>query len=197
MEFIPTETTLAEMLITPPRTTLEEDIEIKITNVISIINNVLGTQAPEDINAILAHNDYNANVIKGCKLLTVSDENLNEIELESKRQALNYVAKLRARFRIEQQVGDTLDQIASISKRQASDERILFRLFLHVTGKKIMDTDTIDRYASYIEPIIDAADANMVVDRIDLEDEIEMIGRLIQEKDAITSIIQQYKEELK
>lgn len=126
----------------------------------------------------------------GLPLIDEPDEALTEIEITLKTQVLNYIYKLNARYRIEQEVGDTQDLIADLSKRLALLERMLLRLFLDRANLYPLSDDILTRYGQYALPLIQTADDNIPIDRIDLEEnEVEMISKLTQKNQQIMNIV--------
>lgn len=130
-------------------------------------------------------------IIDGLNNISVPDSELTATQITNKNTVLNWIYKLNSRFRIEKEVGDSYDLIADLSKRIALLERMLLRLFLHVTGDYTMIGEIVSRYSTYAMPIIEAADAGYTVDRIDLEDETTMITTLEQRRQTIAQIVKE------
>lgn len=131
-------------------------------------------------------------VKNGINYIDINDTELNEEQLAQKKVVTDYIYKLKARNRIEAEVGDIYDLLADTSKRVALLERMLLRLFLDYTGDYPMLDEIKQRYGAYAQPLIEAADAGYAIDRIDLEkDEVAMITRLSERNQLIKDIIKE------
>lgn len=202
------------------RESSDETLESKISNIQKIINDVIiliTESLPKSSNnlnyktdktdlilsiwkyMIKNHPDLiDPKTIDGFNNLTTQDEQLNDEQKRNKWDLQNWINKLNARNKIEVEIGDTLDQLADVSKRVAILERALMRLFLHVVGQYDMVDDIKQRYSSYMLPIIEAADNNITIDRIDLENEETLMQNLLLKNQKIIDIIKtEYLDKIK
>jgi len=97
--------------------------------------------------------------------------------------------KLNARFEIDKNVGDLYDLVADLSKNVNVLERLLLRFYLHYTGIKQMDQEYIDKYTGFCSNYIELVDNGTFVDRADLEDDTEMISKLLGRRMQIGQIV--------
>ena len=105
------------------------------------------------------------------------------------KETLRNHYKYNARNLIEQNVGDDKDLVADISKRLDILERGLVRLIAHVLGGTKMTEEYKTRYLNYAEKIISLVESEAYVPRADLEDEEELVARLIERQNAIGQIV--------
>lgn len=129
----------------------------------------------------------------GLTNLLVNNSNLTEIQIENKNIVQKWINKLKARFRIEAEVGDIYDLVADLSKRIAITERFTMRHFLDYVGEYAMNSTFKATYAYIMKPQIEDVDSGKAIDRSDLQDSSEMITELESRRTKIKDAV---KEEM-
>jgi len=128
----------------------------------------------------------------------VEDPNKNEILAEEYKEVLKREIKENAREIIAEEVGDDKDLIADLSKRLDIIERGFVRLLAHILGGTQMTPEYISRYLNYAETIIAMVENEQYKPRADLEDESQLIQKLITRQNIIGQIVKEhYFDELR
>lgn len=127
----------------------------------------------------------------GLTNLLIDDINLNETEIANKNKVITWVKKLKARHRIEAEVGDIYDLHADLSKRVAIIERLAMRHYLDYVNEYTMVQQYKDAYTQIVKPQIEAIDGGAILDRADLLDTSEMITELSTRRGKIKDIVKE------
>lgn len=114
---------------------------------------------------------------------------LNDVELARQAAAEKLVKKLRARFRINAEVGDAQDLLADVAKRLAMLERMVMLMAHEQLNGVAIDQATKDLFMALVKNYVDGISADTLKDRIDLEDTAELFNRLGARATAIAGII--------
>lgn len=130
------------------------------------------------------------------KTLTSPNENLSVEQIEKKKEAQKIIAKLKARYRIEAEVGDIYDLLADARTEVNYLTGMLLRLILFVIEDVPIPEQTLAGYLEHAYGFINAVDNNEYKDRSDLEDPRVKIPKLMGGNIKIANIIADYKEEL-
>lgn len=141
------------------------------------------------LNPDIVHPD----IVDGLENYNTPDVDLNQTQIDNKDKVKKWVKKLKARNRIEVEVGDIYDLHADLSKRVAIIERLAMRHFLDYISEYTMIQAYKDAYSAIVKPQIQAVDAGTILDRSDLLDTSEMITELSTRRGKIKDII---KEEM-
>jgi len=119
----------------------------------------------------------------------VKDYN-NNIHISTTDEQYNQFLMLSAKQRIEKEVGCILDLVLDGNNNITALQRLLFRLFLHVTGAKTMTTEYISEYNTKLLSYINGVDVNTIVEPMDSMSG-SMMADIIAKKQAIEVIMQQ------
>lgn len=137
-----------------------------------------------------------ADLIAGLKLEGVDITQLQGQDLQNYKIAQNYIGKLRARLKIEVEVGDIYDLLADANKQVHLLTGMLLRLFLLVLENKEIPAEILTGYSQYANSFVGAVDAGLYKDRADIEDPNVMIPKLMANNQKIAGIIETYKNAL-
>lgn len=125
----------------------------------------------------------------GIYLIDKDDSLLTEDEIVTKRIVTDHINKLKARYKIEAEVGDIHDLIADISKRVTLNERLLIRIAHEKFTGVPMAQEYTAGYTYLVTQYLAALDAGYFRDRADLEDPLEMFGILMGRVSQIAQIV--------
>jgi hypothetical protein len=109
--------------------------------------------------------------------------NYETIKAEREAAKAEYGRKMKCRSLIDQNVGDIYDLVADDSKYMAVLERLLLRFWLDYMGVYPMTEEEKETYTGYALTLILRYDKGVPIDRIDWEDEMELIQTLSIRKD--------------
>lgn len=130
-----------------------------------------------------------ADIVDGLENYNTPDIDLNQTQIDNKDKVKKWIKKLKARNRIEMEVGDIYDLHSDLSKRVAIIERLAMRHFLDYINEYTLIPEMKAGYTQITKPQIEAVDAGVVLDRADLLDTAEMISTLSQRRGKIKDIV--------
>ncbi len=186
------------------------DLPREVTNAsypeakVNLMINIWKTIIQNNYNTISVFPDQ---LRTGLFLIDTPDTELTETQLASKKFTLNTIYKLIARFKIEQQIGDTLDQLANTDKQLNLILPVAVRCYelikhlfttLNLTiPEDILPADKKLMYDQYSNNYLESIANGTYIDRIDVEPNIEStMADLLTNNVKIALIIQEYKERL-
>jgi len=118
---------------------------------------------------------------------------LTPLELTQQTAATKLVRKLRVRYEIRSQIGDSGDLIADISKRVALLERMVMHYMDSVLNTTPIPPAVLAEYKIIIANYIADVKTGVIKDSIDLESKVSLVTKLAKRYTDIANIITSVK----
>jgi len=133
--------------------------------------------------------EYDTELIEGLKLINISEEQIPADKKSSYIKANNFINKLRARFLIDEQVGDVYDLVADLSKQINILTGLVVRMYSHLELGINYPEQIKQNYDSFVNMYRTMVDNGEYKDRADLEDAGELVTKLMERNMVIAEIV--------